>query len=175
MFLKPTRIVDHVTDIDLQELWDSGLRGFIFDLDNTIMAPHTGVLEENVADWLKKVETMGFRAIVVSNNPLKFYTQEAEKVLNIPVLGSAAKPRRKHLYRALEMLGLNPEQVAVVGDRPLTYIWGVHWLGSKTILVDPLTKHKESPIVKFLRRLERMAIDDGHLRNITLNKTDGVE
>ncbi len=155
MLVKPTRIVEHVTDINLTELWESGVRGFIFDLDNTIMAPHTGILEDNVSDWLKQIEAQGFKSIVVSNNPLRFYTEEAEKLLNIPVIGNAGKPRRKYLYRALEILNLKPEQIVVVGDRPLTDIWGGQRLGAKTILVDPLTKHQEHVFVKFLRKLER--------------------
>jgi uncharacterized protein len=158
LLVRPTRIVEYVTDINLEELWEEGVRGFIFDLDNTIMAPHAGVLEDHIADWLKKIENMGFKSIIVSNNPIKMYTQEVEKLLKIPVLGSAAKPRRKSLYKALEMLKLQPHEVVVVGDRPLTDIWGGQRLGSKTILVDPLTKHKEHPFIKLLRRLERMFV-----------------
>jgi uncharacterized protein len=158
LLVKPTHIVEHVTDIDLECLWEAGIRGFIFDLDNTIMAPHTGKLEDDVAHWLKKIETIGFKAIVVSNNPIKLYTQEAERVLNIPVLGNAGKPRRKHLRRAAEMLSLETHQVVVVGDRPLTDIWGGQRLGAQTILVDPLTKHKENALIKVLRRLERIFV-----------------
>jgi uncharacterized protein len=158
LLLKPTLIIEHVTDIDLNYLWTSGVRGFIFDLDNTIMRPHTCTLDEDVAEWLKQIDAKGFKSVVVSNNPLFFYTQEAEKLLNIPVLGNASKPRRKHLRKALEILMLEPSQVAVVGDRPLTDILGGQRLGAKTILVDPLNKHKEHQIIKFLRRLERLFV-----------------
>ena len=103
--VRPTHIVEHVTDIDLEALWAQGIHGFIFDLDNTIMAPHTGVLDAAVSTWLKTIEARGFKAVVVSNNPLKLYTQKAEKVLNLPVLGSAGKPRRKHLYKSLGTAG----------------------------------------------------------------------
>lgn len=158
LLVKPTRIIEQLTDLDLNELWQEGLRGFIFDLDNTIMRPGTGSLDDHVAEWLKQIEAMGFKSIVVSNNPIRVYTQEAEKLLNIPVIGNAGKPRRKHLYRALEILQLEAHQVAVVGDRPLTDIWGGQRLGSQTILVDPLNKHREHSIVKFLRWLERLCI-----------------
>lgn len=158
MWLKPTCVVEHVKDIDLESLWEQGVRGFIFDLDNTIMAPHTGRLDDEMAEWLKTIEERGFKSIVVSNNPIKMYTQKAETVLNIPVLGNAGKPRRKFLYRALEILDMAPHQVAVVGDRPLTDIWGGLRLGAKTILVDPLTKHQEPQVVKWLRWLERLVI-----------------
>ncbi len=157
----------HVTDINLQDLWDHGIRGFIFDLDNTIMAPRSCALEDDVASWLQKVEEMGFKAIVVSNNPIALYTEKAEKVLNMPVIGNAAKPRRKSLYRALEIIQLQPYEVAVVGDRPLTDIWGGQRLGAKTILVDPLTKHQEHSIVKVLRKLERLFIHPHNQEGVT--------
>lgn len=161
MLLKPTCIVEYVTDIDLDALWAQGVRGFIFDLDNTLMAPSAGILEDHIADWLKKIDDLGFKAIVVSNNPIAHYIQAVEKVLDIPIIGNAAKPRRKFLRRALEILQLDPHEVVVVGDRPLTDIWGGHRLGSKTILVDPLTKHKEHVVVKLLRRMERLVIHPG--------------
>jgi HAD superfamily phosphatase (TIGR01668 family) len=122
------------------------------------MAPNTGVLDDKVAGWLKRIDKMGFRSIVVSNNPRAMYTREAEKVVNMPVIGNAGKPRRKQLYRAVEILGMDPHEVAIVGDRPLTDIWGGHRLGSKTILVESLSKHKENALIRFLRKLEWLAI-----------------
>lgn len=158
MLVKPTCIVMDVFDIDLDAMWAQGVRGFIFDLDNTIMAPSTARLEDDVAHWLKKIEDMGFKSIVVSNNPIKLYTQKAEAVLNIPVLGNAGKPRRGTLRKALKMLDLTPEQVAVVGDRPLTDILGGQRLGAKTILVAPLNRRNENRLVKMLRKLERLFV-----------------
>jgi HAD superfamily phosphatase (TIGR01668 family) len=158
VLVKPTRIVRHVQEIDLADLWTMGIRGFIFDLDNTIMAPRSAMLDEVVTEWLKTVYTMGFRSVVVSNNPMTTYTREAEKLLNMPVIGNAGKPRRKHLRRALVLLEMEAHQVAVVGDRPLTDIWGGQRLGAATILVSPLTGHQENPVVQCLRRLERLFI-----------------
>lgn len=158
MFLKPTWVVQSVLDIDLERLQTMGIQGFIFDLDNTIMAPHTGVLEPSIAQWLTHIQTLGFKCMVVSNNPLVFYTQQAEETLQMPVIGNAAKPRRRMLRKALELLQLPSEAVAVVGDRPLTDIWGGQRLGAKTILVDPLTKSQENKVIQTLRKMERWFI-----------------
>ena len=158
MLVKPTLIVEDVTCIDVDWLHAQGIEGFIFDLDNTIMAPRSGILEERVEAWLQKIQTAGFKCIVVSNNPRAVYIKEAEACLNFPAIGNAGKPRRKHLRRALEMLGLDAAQVVVVGDRPLTDIWGGQRLGAHTILVDPLTKATESPLIQSLRRLERLFV-----------------
>ncbi len=158
MFVKPTYIVEEITSVEAQWLLDKGIQGIIFDLDNTIMAPHAGFLEDHIKAWLAGLEAAGLRAIVVSNNKQAVYMQEVEKVLDFPVIGHAGKPRRRHLRRALEYLKLEPQQVVVIGDRPLTDIWGGQRLGAHTILVDPLTKRIERPIIQFLRRLERLCV-----------------
>jgi HAD superfamily phosphatase (TIGR01668 family) len=152
--------VEDITTIDLNWLWEKGIRGFIFDLDNTIMAPHAGALESHIRDWLTQVHQMGFRSVVVSNNKRKQYIQEAEAILGFPAIANAGKPRRKFLRKALEMLDMKAAQVVVVGDRPLTDIWGGQRLGAHTILVDPLTKDQEHRIIKVLRRLERLFVCD---------------
>jgi HAD superfamily phosphatase (TIGR01668 family) len=161
LFVKPSLIIADITGIDLAALKASGIRGFIFDLDNTIMAPHTGVLEERIESWLAILQAEGFKCLVLSNNKEAEYCQVAEKVLNIPVISHAAKPRRAKFRQALDMLGLLPIEVAMVGDRPLTDIWVGQRMGAYTILVDPLIKHSEKPYIKVLRRLERLFVQGG--------------
>jgi hypothetical protein len=157
--LKADYILKHVTDIDLQELKNKGIKGFIFDLDNTIMAPKTGILTSDVENWLSEVKE-DFKIAVVSNNREQNYIELAAKVVGCPVEGKAKKPQRKVIKKVLEQLNLKPSEVAVVGDRPLTDIWVGKRLGSITILVDPLMKDHENTFIKFLRKLERSFIDN---------------
>ena len=158
MFLKPNLIVEDITTIDLAELKRQGIRGFIFDLDNTIMAPHTGTLEERIEAWLAILQAEGFRCLVLSNNKKADYCKMAEDVLKIPVISHAAKPRRSAFRKALEILELTAREVAMVGDRPLTDIWVGQRMGAYTILVDPLIKHSEHVYIKLLRRMERLFV-----------------
>lgn len=161
MFLKPSLIVQDITTIDLAALKAQGIRGFIFDLDNTIMAPHTGALEERIATWLVLLQAEGFKCLVLSNNKKAEYCQLAQTVLNIPVISHAAKPRRAMFRKALEMIGLSAREVAMVGDRPLTDIWVGQRMGAFTILVDPLIKLQERRLFKVLRGLERLFVQGG--------------
>lgn len=161
MFLKPSLIVQDITTIDLAALKAQGIRGFIFDLDNTIMAPHTGALEDRIATWLVLLQAEGFKCLVLSNNKKAEYCQLAQTVLNIPVISHAAKPRRAMFRKALEMIGLSAREVAMVGDRPLTDIWVGQRMGAYTILVDPLIKLQERRLYKVLRGLERLFVQGG--------------
>ena len=56
------------------------------------------------------------------------------------------------------LLELAPNQVCVVGDRPLTDIWAGQRLGATTILVDPLQRANEKGHIHVLRALERLFI-----------------
>lgn len=155
--LRPTYIVEHVTDINLEDLKEEGVKGLLFDLDNTLMAPKTGMLTQDVANWLEIVKKE-FQIAILSNNPHQPYIEVAAEQIGCIAYGKADKPRRAIALKALKELDLIPSQVAIVGDRPLTDIWVGQRLGMITVLVDPLIKHEESAIVQFLRKLERIFI-----------------
>jgi uncharacterized protein len=161
LFVKPSLIIEDITSMDLDALKAQGIRGFIFDLDNTIMAPRTGTLEDRIGAWLTILQAEGFKCLVLSNNKKADYCQKAEQVLNIPVISHAAKPRRAKFREAMQMLGLQAHEIAMVGDRPLTDIWVGQRMGAYTILVDPLIKHSEKVYIKVLRRMERMFVQGG--------------
>ncbi len=158
MLVKPSLIIDDITALDLAALKAQGIRGFIFDLDNTIVAPHAGIPEARISAWLAILQAEGFKCVVLSNNKKLDYCKQAAEVLGIPVIPEAAKPRRAAFRKALEMINLTAKEVAMVGDRPLTDIWVGQRMGAFTILVDPLIKHSEKIYVKWLRGLERMFV-----------------
>jgi HAD superfamily phosphatase (TIGR01668 family) len=162
MLVKPDIWTTGVMALDLDKLWAQGIRGFIFDLDNTLMAPRAGVLTDAMAAWLDKTTQIGFQSMVVSNNPRDWYIQAVSQVLHCPIIGNAGKPRIRNLKRALDILKLDAPQVAIVGDRPLTDIWGGQKLGMMTILIDPLIKHHEPWYFKVLREVEYLFVHNGH-------------
>lgn len=155
--LKPTYVVERVTDINLQDLKDDNIKGLIFDLDNTLMPPKTCILPEDIAKWIEEAKK-DFKIAVLSNNPNTDYVRQAAKAIGCVAYHKAGKPRRKAAVLALKELDLIPSQVVMVGDRPLTDIWLGQRLGLITILVDPIIKHQEAWIVKQLRKMERWFI-----------------
>ncbi len=155
--LKPTYIVERVTDINLHDLMDDNIKGLIFDLDNTIMPPKTGILPEDIAEWLE-IAKLDFKIAILSNNPCSVYVKEAGEKVGCIAIEKAAKPRRKAAVKALKDLDLIPSQVVIIGDRPLTDILVGQRLGLITILVDPIMKQKENRLFKFLRKLERLFV-----------------
>lgn len=158
MLIKPTYSIDgDVTDIDLDALYESGLRGLIFDLDSTLMESKTGVITSAVGDWLGKARPR-FKMIVLSNNKRLDYLDAVSLVLDMKVIGHAAKPFRSGFTQALTELALPPEEVAIIGDRPLTDILGGQMSGLSTVLVKPLKTIQDPAWKSFLRNLERSLI-----------------
>jgi HAD superfamily phosphatase (TIGR01668 family) len=158
MFLTAQWQCSNVMAMPLAQLQAFGIRGFIFDLDNTLIGPSTKQLTVAMAAYLKQLQAMGFKCCVVSNNKNQKYLRQAEAQLGMPVLGPAHKPSRKLLRTALAWLQLPASQVAVVGDRPLTDTWAANRMDCPHVLVDPLEKATEHAIKRFLRQLERLPV-----------------
>jgi len=158
VLLKPTYLIDgDVTDVDLDRLKSDGIKGIIFDLDSTLLAPHSGQLTDEVKSWLDKARE-NFKLAIVSNNKKDPYIDHARYLLDMPTIGHAAKPRRRAFLQALDLLELQPSEVAVIGDRPLTDVLGGLRAGMKTILVWPLKTMNEPSWITFFRKLERCII-----------------
>jgi HAD superfamily phosphatase (TIGR01668 family) len=158
VLLKPTYLISgDVTDIDLSVLKHDGIRGLIFDLDSTLCAPHSGKLTPQVAEWLVYARE-NFKLAIVSNNKRSKYLEEVKELLNMPIIGKAAKPRRWAFFEVLKSFELNAAEVAVIGDRPLTDVLGGQRAGMKTVLVWPLKTMNEPNWVTMMRKLERIVI-----------------
>jgi len=151
--LKPTYIVERVTDINLQDLKDDNIKGLIFDLDNTLMPPKTGEVPEDIAKWLEEAK-QDFKIAILSNNPCALYVKDAAEKVGCIAFEKARKPSRKAAVQALKTLELIPSQVVVIGDRPLTDVLVGQRLGLTTILVDPISKERENKFMLFLRDIE---------------------
>jgi HAD superfamily phosphatase (TIGR01668 family) len=158
VFLKPDYIFSDLTQLKPEHLEKIGVSGLVFDLDNTLMPPHTQRLQDYVSQWLEGLCQAGFPFVVVSNNKDLAYLKQAEHLFNVPVLGPARKPSTRMIKQAIAWLQLPPQAVAVIGDRPLTDLWSGQRAGCKTILVDPLMRANERGIIHLLRTLERLPV-----------------
>jgi HAD superfamily phosphatase (TIGR01668 family) len=158
MLIRPTYIINgDITDIDLDKLFADGVRALILDLDSTLVAPRSGIVTQEVADWLSSAKSK-FKMTVLTNNLKHEYFEQVAAILQIPIMGKAVKPRRGGFLKAAKDMNVAPDKVAVVGDRPLTDILGGARAGMKTILVLPLKTMNESALVKYIRKLERLVI-----------------
>lgn len=151
--LRPTLRVGAVQDIDLQLLSARGIKGLIFDLDDTLvrqMEPHA---HPEVIAWLDSVRAH-FSAYIVSNNMSHNRVVIASEHLGLPYLSRARKPSKRSLRMAVVAMALEPAQVAIIGDQLFTDVLGGNRLGAMTILVDPLSSQERRWHRKLMRSLE---------------------
>ncbi len=157
MFLEPNYILDSIYDIDIIELKDLNIHALFFDLDSTIMKSKSGKFAFRTLQFINDLRT-NFKVAIITNNKKRSYIKKVCSQTDIPVYSDAKKPDTKVLLKACKDLNVYPEDVAMIGDRPLSDILGGKKAGMMTILVDSISKNEESPIVRFVRFLERLSI-----------------
>jgi HAD superfamily phosphatase (TIGR01668 family) len=154
--LCPRLIIGSLQDINIEMLIESGIRGLIFDLDNTIIpwdSPNMGPKETEV---IHNLISKGLKICLVSNNRNK-RVNEIAGLFGIPFISRAYKPAKNGFKRAALIMELSPEEVAVVGDQLYTDILGGNRLGMYTIWVKPLSS-REFIGTKITRQLEKLTV-----------------
>lgn len=152
----PRLIVKSLYDIDIDQLRKLGVRGFIFDLDNTIIPWDSETIQPDVISWLQGLLKSGFKLCLVSNN----WNKRVQKIANdlgIPFVSRAYKPAKTGFRRAADLMNLPPQAVAVIGDQLFTDILGGNRNGMYTIMVAPLTS-REFIGTKITRKIEKITI-----------------
>jgi len=152
--LRPTLMADAVWEIDLDALWERGVRGLILDLDNTLVEWNGSRVRPEVRRWLEAARRKGMRLAMASNAIRGRRVVDLAKDLEVPVVKQAGKPFPVAFRRAMAAMGTDPGTTCAVGDQVFTDMLGANWLGLTTVLVKPLSKH-ESPHTRLIRLVER--------------------
>ncbi len=155
-YFKPNLYETSIYEIDLDKLKEIGIKGFIFDVDNTIVTYETPVPDEKVKSWFKKLHDMGFVSYIASNNSKGRVSKFAEN-LGVGFMPRAHKPLTKNLKKICENMKIKPHETAMVGDQLFTDILGGNNAGMFTILVEQISQ-KEAFSIKFKRVFEKMVL-----------------
>jgi len=158
-FLKkfyPSIYVDEISEIPLGLLKKRGIKGLIIDLDNTIAPWDQPTVTQSAERWLKQAKNDGFKIFLVSNSTTSRVNYFME-TLDIPGISMAQKPRRGAFRRALELMGLDHNEVTVIGDQIFTDVLGGNRLNLHTILVNPINR-KEFFFTRLVRLAEKFVM-----------------
>jgi HAD superfamily phosphatase (TIGR01668 family) len=162
--LCPSEIIGSVYDIDLNGLAERGIRALIIDLDNTLMGWDTADISPSVYKWLKAARCGGFQVCIASNG-LNERVHRVAQSLGVPAIAKATKPRKRPFRKALEILGVSPEEVAVIGDQIFTDILGGNRMELYTILINPISQ-KELPTTQMVRHVEKRILSRLHKKGL---------
>lgn len=151
----PDDYVDSTYIIDFERLYGEGIRGVIFDIDNTLV-PHGAPASPEAVQLFERLRSIGLDYCLISNNKLPRVQPFADAVM-AKYVEDAHKPSRKNYLRAMEMMKVNLDSCIFVGDQIFTDVYGAKRCGMRTILVKPINHREEIQIV-LKRYLERIVL-----------------
>ncbi len=153
--LYPTKYLDSSYSIDYEQLYRSGIRGLIYDIDNTLVE-HGMPATERAIKLFEQLRSIGFDTCLISNNKEPRVKQFADAVGSKYVY-DAHKPSRKNYIRAMELMGTDTGNTYFIGDQIFTDVYGANRAGIPSILVKPIHPKEEIQIV-LKRKLEKIVL-----------------
>jgi HAD superfamily phosphatase (TIGR01668 family) len=142
----PKERVGSVYDIPWEDWYRRGIRGVIFDIDNTLV-PHDAPADERAMKLFAKFREMGMKTCLLSNNREPRVAAFAEKVGGTDYIYKARKPAPGNYYKAMERMGTTAQTTLFVGDQLFTDVWGANLAGIYGILVKPIDPKEEIQII----------------------------
>lgn len=153
--LYPTKYLDSSYSIDYEQLYRSGIRGLIYDIDNTLVE-HGMPATERAIKLFEQLRSIGFDTCLISNNKEPRVKPFADAVGSKYVY-DAHKPSRKYYIRAMELMGTDTGNTYFIGDQIFTDVYGANRAGIPSILVKPIHPKEEIQIV-LKRKLEKIVL-----------------
>ena len=151
----PDAYMDSTYVIDCEKLYKEGIRGVIFDIDNTLV-PHGAPADERAIRLFARLRSIGLDYCLISNNQLPRVKPFADAV-QAKFVEDAHKPSRKNYLKAMKLMHVDLDSCIFVGDQIFTDVYGAKRCGMRTILVKPLHPKEEIQIV-LKRYLEKIVL-----------------
>ncbi len=151
---KPDVWLDTIYEIDWQRWQRQGIKGFLFDIDNTLEPYATKEPGGTLLTWLRQLESAGLQTGILSNAKAGRASLFAQKA-GVRFVGHANKPSKRGFAEMASQMELRPDEIVMVGDQLFTDIWGGNRFGCITILVTPIEPGREPWFVLLKRVLEK--------------------
>jgi hypothetical protein len=151
----PDEYVDSTYGIDFEKMYESGYRGIIFDIDNTLVR-HGEPANERAIALFERLKSIGYKTIMLSNNKEPRVKMFCDKVKS-PYIYKAGKPNPNNYRKAMEKMDTDSGNTLFIGDQIFTDVWGANKAGIYSILVKPIHPKEEIQIV-LKRYLERIVL-----------------
>jgi len=152
-YLTPDLEVASIANINPDFLESIGIKGLAFDVDLTLAGYKKTKVDLIVANVFTEL-IKRFESYIVSNtNPER--KRKLEEYFGLPAVQThVKKPFPEPFEEALERLGTEPAETAMIGDRPLMDIAGANRVGMYTIKAGPLRLISEPKHHTLIRIIE---------------------
>ena len=148
MFLRrfyPDYRAESVYRMDFRKLYEEGVRGVLFDIDNTLV-PHGAPADGAAAELFEALHKIGMKTCLISNNKPPRILPFA-KAVGSAYICDAHKPSRTGYLEAMKRMGTTAADTIFVGDQLFTDVYGAKRAGIPSWLVSPIHPKEEIQIV----------------------------
>ena len=121
MIFYPDIYLNNVKDITIELLKKNNIKGILLDVDNTLIDFNLKILEGS-KEWSKNLKKEEIKLCILSNTNKIEKVKMVAKELDIPYINFAKKPFKNGFKKAVNLLKLNPKNIAVAGDQIMTDI-----------------------------------------------------
>ncbi len=160
-----------VTDITIEDLHKMGAKAVALDIDNTICNDGKTECIEGLPQWIEKVKSAGIKIMIISN-AIPPRPQKIAKSLELDCLCYARKPFAHKLIKGAKLMGVNTNEMAMVGDQLFADIKAANRCGAIAVRVEPLEgetrfkkyyevrRKKEAPVIAEFEKLHKYGVYD---------------
>ena len=131
--------------IDYQKEYDNGVRGVLFDVDNTLVR-HGEPATKQAKELFEHLRSIGLKTCIISNNKEPRVSPFAKEV-GSDYIYKAGKPSVRGYEDAMKRIHTTPDTTIFIGDQIFTDIYGANRAGIRTYLVQPIHPKEEIQIV----------------------------
>ena len=126
-----------VLDITVEDLYKMGAKVVALDIDNTICNDGKENCIEGLEDWVANVQNADIKIMILSN-AMPRRPKNISKRLGVPYICMARKPKSHKLIKAAQMMGVQINELAMVGDQLFADVMAANACGAIAIRVEPL-------------------------------------
>ncbi|MBE5979829.1 MAG: YqeG family HAD IIIA-type phosphatase [Paenibacillaceae bacterium] len=158
MFQKfyPDEDVNSTYEIPFEDFYKKGIRGIIFDIDNTLV-PHGAPADNRAKKMFLRLHDLGMETCLLSNNKEQRVSAFAEDTGSLNYIFKGRKPGVEGYQRAMKLMGTNSSNTIFVGDQLFTDVFGAKRAGIYSILVSRIHP-KEEIQIRIKRALESVVL-----------------
>lgn len=153
---KPYKKIDFLFNEDFDEFYRNGVRGIIFDIDNTLVEDNA-ILDNRASSFIELLKNKGFKICIVSNNGLE-RVRDFCSPLGIKYVYNAKKPSKAGFVKAMRLMGTKRPDTISIGDQIFTDVLGANRAGIKSYLCEPINRKTERKHIKLKRIFEKLIV-----------------
>lgn len=152
--LRPDAYFEKITNIDCEFFNKHNIKGIILDVDNTILDLDKKPVD-GIEKWVNIIKKNDIKLCIASNSINKEKLGNISQKLDIPYVPHSLKPLKSGLKKAVNILNVEPKNIAEIGDQLFTDVWGANRMEMFSVLVKPISPEKHF-ISEIKRKVERI-------------------